>query len=189
MTQHKSTSGNVYAIARALNLPVSTKQCVEISHELRLKSTGFAKKYLEHVVSGEQAVPFHRHTKDMGHKPGMSAGRFPQKAAAEFLHLIKTVEANARVKGLGQNLRIVHLTANKASIPSGGGRHRYATKRTHLEVKVGEERQKKSMEKKVDSKKADDKKADSVHAQNTAPVAPAIPAVPEEYFLRRLLFP
>ena len=127
------------ASARALNLAISTKHSVEISRYLRYKNTSFAKTFLEDVIELNKAVPFKRFTKDMGHKAGMSAGRFPEKAAREFLQLIKSVEANAQNKGLDTaNLKIVKLLANKASIPFTGGRLQHAKKRTHLEVMVKE---------------------------------------------------
>lgn len=127
------------ASARATNLPVSTKHSVEISNYLRYKDTSFAKKFLEEVITLKKAVPFKYFTKDLGHKPGMAAGRYPQKAAQEFLRLIKAVEANAQGKGLNTaNLKIVKILANKASIPFTGGRLQRGKKRTHLEVVVKE---------------------------------------------------
>ena len=127
------------ATAKVLNAPISTKQSAEISNALRFHSTLFAKKYLEEVVGLGRAVPFVRSTKDMGHKAGMSSGRFPQKAAREFLRLVKSVEANAQAKGLNAgSLKIIKLVANKASIPRSAGRQGRGTKRTHLEIQVQE---------------------------------------------------
>ncbi len=127
------------AKARCLNLPISTKQSVELSRSLRYKKTGWAKQYLEDIIALKKAVPSYRYTKDLGHKAGMSAGRFPQKAAKEFLQMVKSVEANAQFKGLNvNNLKITKIVANRAAIPQTGGRMRYATKRTHLEIEVEE---------------------------------------------------
>ena len=125
------------ARAKALNLSISTKHGVEISNFLRYKRTDLAKKLMEEVIELKRAVPFRRFDQDLGHKAGMSGGRFPQKAAQEFLRLIKTAEANAQVKGFDiTSLKIVKLVANKAAIPMTGSRLRYATKRTHLEIEV-----------------------------------------------------
>src|SRR3989344_5290855 len=141
------------ASARALNLPISIKHSVEISRYLRYKDTSFAKEFLQNVMELKKAVPFKRFTKDMGHKAGMSAGRFPEKAAQQFLILIKSAEANAQQKGLNvSNLKIVKLLANKASIPFTGGRQQRSKKRTHLEVTVKERKlaeQKKTKERKA----------------------------------------
>ena len=136
----KQTQGNEHtACASMKNLPISTKHSVEISNSLRYKSVKYAKAFLEEVSELERAVPFGRFNKDTGHKKGMGPGRFPQKAAKEFLKLLKSVESNAQDRGLdSSNLKIIKLVPNKAAIPMGGGRHRYGTKRTHLEVEVKE---------------------------------------------------
>lgn len=131
-----------FASARMTNLPISTKQSIEISRYLRYKNTGWAKQLLEEVSALKRAIPFKRFTFDVGHKKGMAAGRYPSKAAKEFLHLLKSVEANAREKGMNlSHLKIVKILANKASIPITGGRSRQGTKRTHLEVVVKEGRE------------------------------------------------
>ncbi|HLD00434.1 MAG TPA: 50S ribosomal protein L22 [Candidatus Nanoarchaeia archaeon] len=125
------------ASAKALNLSIATKTSIEICNHIRYKNTAFAKKFLEEVLSFKKAVPFKRFVRDLGHKKGISSGRYPVKAAAEFLRLIKSAESNAQAKGLETvNLKIVQLLANRASIPITGGRHRYGTKRTHLEITV-----------------------------------------------------
>ncbi len=127
------------AMARSLNVPVSTKHCIEIAKAIRYRSTDYAKKYLGEVVALRRAVPFKTYKHNVGHKPGMASGRFPEKAARQFIKLVQSVEANAQFKGLNTtDLKIVKMTANLASIPSGGGRLRHKTKRTHLEIIVRE---------------------------------------------------
>jgi len=141
------------ASAKAQNIPVSTKHSVEISRHLRYKKTTFAKSFLEDVIRLRKAVPFYRFDQDLGHKAGMAAGRFPQKAAKEFLRLVKSVEANAQSKGLNSSaLKITKILANKASIPLTGGRHRRGTKRTHLEIEVREISAKKEKREKAEEK-------------------------------------
>tara|TARA_Y100000310_G_C20641616_1_gene794272 strand:- start:535 stop:1176 length:642 start_codon:yes stop_codon:yes gene_type:complete len=127
------------ASASAKNLSISTKHSVEISNSLRYKSVNYAKTFLEEVSNLKRAVPFGKFNRDLGHKAGIGPGRFPQKAAKEFLRLVKSVESNAQDKGLDtSNLKIVKLVPNKAAIPMTGGRHRRGTKRTHLEIEVKE---------------------------------------------------
>lgn len=147
----KQNAGHV-AVARALNLPVSTKHCIEICRNLRFKDVSYAKKYLEEVSVLRRAVPYKRFIQDLGHKAGMSAGRYPQKAAKEILRLLRSVEANAQAKGLDTaNLKITKFLANKASIPFTGARHRTGTKRTHVEVEVRERFAKKAGKEEVKS--------------------------------------
>ncbi len=143
------------AKAKLLGIPVSTKQCIEICNHLRYKKISFAKTFLEDVAALRKAVPFKKFNRDMGHKKGMSAGRFPQKAAIHVLDLIKSVESNAQDKGLNAgNLKIIKMIANKAAIPITGGRHRNATKRTHLEIEVKEILSKRPAKNEVSDKKS-----------------------------------
>lgn len=138
-TKNNQLNPRHFAVARALDIPVSTKHCIEICRSLRYKNTAYAKKFLEDVADLKRAVPFKKFYKDTGHKAGMAAGRFPQKAAKEILDLVKSVEANALVKGLNpSDLKITKIIANKASIPLTGGRRRTATKRSHVEIEVKE---------------------------------------------------
>ncbi|MBI4151439.1 50S ribosomal protein L22 [Candidatus Woesearchaeota archaeon] len=154
------------ASARFLNIPVSTKQSIEIAKAIRYKSTGYAKQFLEEVVALKKAVEFRTFKRNVGHKVGMASGRFPQKAARQFIKLVNSAEANAQFKGLNvDDLKIVKLTANLASIPLRGGRQRHKTKRTHLEIVVKE---------RTPSKKSKGKKqvisSEPVAATVTAPI-------------------
>ena len=152
MTKTENVGTAHVASARSTNLPISTKHSVEISHHLRYKTTSSAKEFLESVVEMKQAVPFRRDARDVGHRRGMSAGRYPVKAVKEFISLIKSVESNAQEKGLNtSSLKISKLIANKASSPMTGGRRRGASKRTHLQIEVIEGVTKKSPKK--DTKK------------------------------------
>ncbi len=131
------------ATAKRLNLSVSPRHCVELSNCLRYKSTQAAKQILDGVIQLRRPIAFLRFNQDTGHKAGMAAGRYPQKAAREFLRLIEQVEANAQVKGLDvSRLKIIKLVSNKASIPLTGKRIRHRTKRSHLEIAVAEHKYK-----------------------------------------------
>jgi len=142
--QDKKVIEEHLARAKANNLSVSTKHSIELCSHLRYKTTNFAKNALEAVISLKKPIPFKRFKTDMGHKPGMAAGRYPQKAAKEVLKLIKAAETNAQFKGLNTaNLKIIKILANRASVPLTGGRQRTATKRTNLEIEVMETKEKK----------------------------------------------
>ncbi len=137
--EEKISTEEHIAKAKAKDLSVSTKHCIEICSYLRYKTTAFSKRFLEEVIAIKKPVPFKKFKKNVGHKPGMAAGRFPEKAAKEVLKLIKSVEANAQNKGLNtSSLKIIKMLANKAAVPVTGGRHRTGTKRTHLEIEVKE---------------------------------------------------
>ena len=96
---------------------------------------------LEKVINKEQAVPYRRYNKNVGHKKGrIAAGRFPIKASKHFLMLLKSVEANAQNKGLDVNSLIIkQAIANKASRQFHQGRQRrIELKRTHINIVVEE---------------------------------------------------
>jgi large subunit ribosomal protein L22 len=130
-----------FAIAKSLNLPISTKQSVEIANFIRLKETSKAKMLLNEVLEHKKAVPFHRYNRDTGHKPGnIAAGRYPEKAIQNFIILINSVEANAEDKGLdSKNLIITEMKADKGPQQWHQGRmRRRRMKNTHLSIKVVE---------------------------------------------------
>lgn len=142
------------ARASSQNIDISTKQSVEISRNLRYKSTTYAKQLLGQVIVMKKALPYRRFVHDIGHRAGMSTGRYPQKAAKHFLTLVKSVEANAQAKGLNpSNLKIIKILANKASIPHTGNRWSRGTKRTHIEIEVREMASKKSENKEKKAEK------------------------------------
>lgn len=129
-----------FAIAKSLNLPISKKQSYEIANFLRNKKLKKAKQMLEQVLQKKIAVPYKRFNRDVGHKPGIASGRYPEKAAKEFLILLNSVEANADNKGLdSDNLIISELRSTQGTQQWHAGRlRRRRMKRTHLFVKVEE---------------------------------------------------
>ena len=128
------------AFARLENIPVSTKHSVEICSFLRGKELEKAKRLLQQVIDKKMAVPFKRYNRDVGHKPGIAAGRYPEKATKEILKLLNLVQANAENKGLDrENLIISEIIANKGYQQMHYGRKRSRKfKRTHIEVSVQE---------------------------------------------------
>lgn len=128
------------AIAKAYNLPISLKKSIEICDFLRYKELKKAQRILNEVMKKKTAIPFKRYNMDTGHKPGIAAGRYPEKASSEILNLLNSAEANAENKGLDtEKLVISKLIANKGNKMFHPGRHRgIKMKRTHLEVKLEE---------------------------------------------------
>jgi large subunit ribosomal protein L22 len=136
---------------------------------LRRKTTAKAKSILQEVIMKTNPVPFKRFSGDIGHKKGISAGRYPVKTAKEVLKLIQLAEANAQFKGLNTgNLTINHIAATKASRPWHYGRQRRRKmKRTNIEIMVEEvqkikEQTKTGSVKKAHETKKDDKNTDKV---------------------------
>ena len=133
-------------MARALgrSLPISTKASVEICNNIRHKSLARAKQILNEAIALKTPIKYTRFTNGAGHKKGMGAGKYPQKAAGEILKMLLSVEANAQFKGINtSNLIINHISANNAGNTWRYGRHRRRKmKRTNIEVILEETKKK-----------------------------------------------
>jgi large subunit ribosomal protein L22 len=125
------------AVVNAHNLPISTKYSAAICRFIKNKKIEDAIADLEQVLVLKKAVPMkgeipHRKGK------GIMSGRFPKKATQNFIRLLKSLSANANHNGL-ENPILVEAIANIGSRPYGKfGRVR--KKRTHVKIKVKEEK-------------------------------------------------
>ena len=159
----KKETNEKIAKAYGSSLPMSTKVSVEICKFLRGKNVNNAIATLKRVLELKEAVPYTRFNNDIGHKPGIGPGRYPQKASTHFLVLLESVKANALAKNLDtNNLKIIFLVANKASRPWRAGRQRRRkAKKTHVEIKVEEiipeNKTKKTIKSPTQTKKVEEK--------------------------------
>jgi len=128
------------ARARGFNLPISTKQSIEICNFIRYKGLEKARKQLKLVLEKKLAIPLNRFHKDRGHRKGkIGPGFFPEKATKEIINLLNTLESNAVNNGLNvDNLILKEIIANKGSISLRHGRRRVSSKSTHIEVTAEE---------------------------------------------------
>jgi large subunit ribosomal protein L22 len=99
---------------------ISHKHAREVSVAIKGLSIEKAREFLENVIAGKEAVPYRRYNNEVAHRSnirtGFSAGRFPKKAASEFLKLIDNLESNAEYKGMDlDRLRIVNATVHKGT--------------------------------------------------------------------------
>jgi large subunit ribosomal protein L22 len=138
-------------------LPISPKKSIEICSLIRGMRVTKAKKILEDAISMKKPIPFTRFNKDVGHKRGIGAGRFPVSTCKEILSLLESAEANAQYKGLNTGTLIIkHISAQKAAGQWHYGRHfRRRMKRCNIEIVVEEGAVKKAEKK--DGKPADKK--------------------------------
>ena len=126
------------AVVNVQNLPISTKYSAAICRFIKNKKIEHAIANLEQVLVLKKAVPMkgeipHRKGK------GIMSGRFPKKAAQNFIKLLKNLLANANHNGLEDPI-IVEAIANIGSRPYGKfGRVR--KKRTHVKIKVKEKKE------------------------------------------------
>lgn len=137
--------------AKGINLPISTKQSIEVCNFIRGKTVKLAKEMLEKVVKKKLAVPMKRFNRDTGHKKGkVGPGRYPVNACSQILKLVNSVENNAMNHGLNaEALKIVTLMANKGSGEWHYGRQRRRQhKRSNVTIIVEEVEAKKRTVKK-----------------------------------------
>lgn len=136
--------------ARAIgtSLKISPKHAIELSREIRGKDLEHAKTYLEEVIGMSRPVPFKRFNKKVGHRKGLSgwpSGRYPVKAAAQILKILKNAEANAEYKGLDiENLKITHISSHRGRVMKGYTARAFGrgsasnTPTTHVQIVLGE---------------------------------------------------
>jgi large subunit ribosomal protein L22 len=95
---------------------ISHKHAREIAVKIKGMSIETARDYLQDVIKLKRAVPFRRYNNEVGHKSdtGVMAGRYPQKAANEFVKLIDNLESNAEYRGMDlDRLKIINATVHK----------------------------------------------------------------------------
>lgn len=95
---------------------ISHKHAREIAVKIKGMSIDSARNYLQDVIRLKRAVPFRRYHNEVGHKSdtGVMAGRYPQKAANEFVKLLDNLESNAEYRGMDlDRLKIINATVHK----------------------------------------------------------------------------
>ncbi len=117
--------------ARGTNLPISTKYAKFVCKFIVRKRIGDAIRDLEQVEVGRKAVPMKGEIPHQKGK-GMMSGRFPKKAAKNFIILLKSLAANANEGSLDEPI-IVEAMANMAARPYGRF-GRTQKKRTHVKI-------------------------------------------------------
>ncbi len=88
------------AVGAGSGLPISRKHTREILNLIKGMYLNKAIERLELVRSKKLAVPFKRYNRDMGHKKGMAAGRYPIKACKYIIDVLLNAKNNAINKGL-----------------------------------------------------------------------------------------
>jgi len=119
------------AVIRTL-LQISRKQARSIIKFIQGKKVDDAISILNRVIKKKIAVPMKG---EIPHRKGIAGGRFPVKASALFIKLLKGLSANASQKGIEGDLVISGKTdtAPKAMRP---GRFRHHFKRINVELRL-----------------------------------------------------
>ncbi|MGI0004302.1 MAG: 50S ribosomal protein L22 [Candidatus Nitrosotenuis sp.] len=92
---------------------ISAKHAREIALMIKGMSIEKARDSLQEVIALKRAVPFRRYKNEVGHRSdtGVMSGRYPQKAAKEFVKVLDNLEANAEYKGMDLD-RLKIISAN-----------------------------------------------------------------------------
>jgi ribosomal protein L22 len=124
------------AFVRGENLPVSTKVGGYICKFIKNKTVEKAISDLEEVQQLRKAVPMKG---EIPHRKGpMMSGRFPQRAAAEFIILLKSLKGNIIQNDMESPI-ISEAIANKGTTTRGKG-GRVNKKRTHIKIVCSEKK-------------------------------------------------
>ena len=101
-------------------MPISPKFTREICGMVRGMKVNKAISTLEGVIALETPVPLKRYNKRVSHKQGVGPGRYPKKAAAAVLGVIKSAVANAEYKGLNvDDMVIKTISASRGRVTPG----------------------------------------------------------------------
>ncbi len=98
---------------------ISPKHAREIAVAIKGLSIEKARDYLQDVIAKRRAVPFRRYKNEVGHRsdPGVMSGRYPQKAAKEFIKTLDNLEANAEYKGMDlDRLKIISASTHRGVV-------------------------------------------------------------------------
>jgi large subunit ribosomal protein L22 len=99
---------------------ISHKHAREIALAIRGMSIEKAREFLENVIAKRIAVPYRRYNNEVAHRSnirdGFFSGRFPKKAAGEFLRLLDNLESNGEYKGMDlDRLKIISSVVHKGT--------------------------------------------------------------------------
>lgn len=155
-------------MARAVGISLkglSRKDGIEIGKFIKGKEVSKALSYLEDVVLKEKAIPYTRFNSGLGHRKAIGSGRFPIKACAYFIKILKSVRHNAEDKNLNaDNLIIKHVCVQRGPTQHHYGRHSgRQVKQSHVEIVVCE---KEKTDDKKEVKKQDKKSKKDVKEES-----------------------
>lgn len=166
-----------FAKARVEGVNASYKDLAEVCGNIRRKGVDAAVALLEDAAGGRVPLRYRSHNTRMAHRKELMGqkGRWPVKAAGIVLKCLQSAIANARVKGLSEELIVAHACANKKETymrySSKGRRNisRLQTSRVEVVLKEKEEGKKKRVEE-GKKKKAEEAKKPAKGEGAKAPV-------------------
>jgi large subunit ribosomal protein L22 len=164
-----------FAKARVEGVNASFKDLTEVCGNIRRRPADAAVALLEDAKAGKIPLKYRSHNTRMAHRKELMGqkGRWPLKAAGIVLKCLQSAIANAKEKGLSEELIVTHACANKKNTymrySSKGRRNisRMETARVELVLREKVEGKKKRIE--------SEKKGKAEAVKKPAKAAPAKP--------------
>ncbi len=106
------------ASSRLEDVDASFKDLTQVCGRIKNKKSAWAMDFLKKAAEGTIPVLYRTHNKRLGHRKELRGrkGRYPKKAAAIVLKVLKSAIANGTVKGLGDEFIVIHASANKKHV-------------------------------------------------------------------------
>jgi ribosomal protein uL22 len=178
-----------FAKARIEDVNASYKDLTEVCYNIRRRPAEMAVQILEDAKAKKRPIRYRSHNTRMAHRKELQGqkGRWPVKCVGIVLKCLESAIANAKEKGLSEELIVVHASANKKfshmRYSSKGRRNtsKLETARVEIVLKEKVEGKKKRIEEEAkaaeEKKKADAaKKAEEAKKAAEAKVAPKVEA-------------
>ncbi|MBD3398517.1 50S ribosomal protein L22 [Candidatus Micrarchaeota archaeon] len=175
-----------FAKARVEDINASYKDLTEVCHNIRMRPADAAVEILEEAKAKKRPIKYRSHNTRMAHRKELQGqkGRWPVKSVGIVLKCLQSAIANAREKGLSEELVVVHASANKKRsymrYASKGRRNisKLETARVEIVLKEKVEGKKKRLEQ--EKKAAEEKKkADAAKKAEEAKKAAEAKAAPK----------
>ncbi len=132
----------------ASNLSISHKHATEVLRFVKGMDVNKAIKRLERVIAHEEAVPFKRFNRKIGHRPGIGPGRYPEKTCSAIIEILKNAKNNALNKGLQEEKLIIKEgivmmdISKRKRVRSKKGKYTGSMKLTSIKIILNEKEEK-----------------------------------------------
>ncbi|MBD3389695.1 50S ribosomal protein L22 [Candidatus Micrarchaeota archaeon] len=163
---YKIENESDFAKARVEDVNASPKDLAEVCYNIRRKPAEAALQLLEEAKARKRPIRYRAHNTRMAHRKELQGqkGRWPVKCVGIVLKCLESAVANAKERGLSEELVVAHASANKKHsymrYSSKGRRNisRLETARVEIVLKEKEEGKKKRLEEEKKKKEEKSKK-------------------------------
>ncbi len=153
-----------FAKARIEDVNASYKDLTEVCHNIRRRPAEMAVQILEDAKAKKRPIKYRSHNTRMAHRKELQGqkGRWPVKCVGIVLKCLESAIANAKEKGLSEELIVVHASANKKfshmRYSSKGRRNTSKLETARVEIVLKEKVEGKKKRVEEEAKAAEDKK-------------------------------